>query len=78
VLGYRPTWALGSAGAIANLSVLPGIEVLTILGEADESGTNARASQACVERWTAAGVDVEVLEPFGGKDANDVLQAVVR
>jgi putative DNA primase/helicase len=75
MLGYRPVWALGCAGAIASLPVLPGIEALTILGEIDKNHTNALAAQACVERWTAAGVDVEVLEPFGGKDANDVLVA---
>ena len=47
MLGYRPTWALGSAGAIASLPVLGGIEAITILGEADDGGANARAAEAC-------------------------------
>lgn len=78
MLGYRPTWALGSAGAIANLPVLGGIEALTILGEVDKTGANAAAARECARRWTKAGADVEVLEPFGGGDANDVLRAVAR
>jgi hypothetical protein len=72
MLGYRPTWALGSAGAIANLPVLGGIEGLTIAGEEGEA--SARAAHECGRRWLAAGVDVSVLEPIGGGDANDVLR----
>jgi hypothetical protein len=71
MLGYRPCWALGSAGAIASLPVLPGIKGLTIAGEADEA--NAKAAHDCARRWFAAGVDVSRLEPAGG-DANDVLR----
>ncbi len=74
-LGFRPCWALGSAQAIGNLPVLPGIEALTILGENDENGTNARAARACARRWITACVDVEVLEPLVHGDANDVLRA---
>jgi putative DNA primase/helicase len=77
-LGYQPTWALGSAGAIGALPVLGGIEALTILGENDASGTNARESMTCAKRWTTAGADVSVLEPLEGKDANDVLTAVAK
>lgn len=73
MLGYRPCWALGSAGAIANLPVLGGIEGLTIAGEAGEA--SARAVRECARRWVAADVDVSVLEPLGGaEDANDVLR----
>lgn len=70
-LGLRPVWALGSAGAISSLLVLPGVEGLTIVGEADEA--NARAVRECARRWVTADVDVSVLEPVGGGDANDVL-----
>ena len=31
MLGYGPAWALGSAGAVKNLPVLPGIERLILL-----------------------------------------------
>jgi putative DNA primase/helicase len=72
MLGYRPTWAVGSAGAIGNLPVLPGIEGLTILGEDDAA--SAREARKCARRWIEAGADVSLLEPIGGGDANDVLR----
>jgi putative DNA primase/helicase len=71
-LGLRPTWALGSAGAVAAFPVLSGIETLTILAEHDEA--SARAVQACADRWLAAGRDVIVNEPIGGKDLNDSIR----
>jgi putative DNA primase/helicase len=71
-LGLRPTWALGSAGAIAGFPVLGGIQTLTILGEHDDA--NARAIQACGARWHDAGREVLVTKPFRGKDLNDVLK----
>jgi hypothetical protein len=70
-LGFRPTWALGSATAIAVLPLLPGLEALTILGEADAA--NAKAAREAAKRWHAMGGDVSVLEPLEGGDANDVL-----
>jgi putative DNA primase/helicase len=53
--GFRPVWALGSAGALAEFPVLPGIETINILGEIDDGGANRRATQACAARWMAAG-----------------------
>jgi putative DNA primase/helicase len=50
MLGFRPTWALGSAGAIAEFPVLPGIDGLTILAETDDGGANARAVKSCGNR----------------------------
>ena len=38
--GFRPVWALGSAGAIAAFPVLSGIEAITILGEVGDGGAN--------------------------------------
>jgi hypothetical protein len=73
-LGFRPVWALGSAGAIAAFPVLPGLEALTILAEHD--ATNAKAVQACGERWTAAGREVIVVRPRVGKDVNDAIREV--
>jgi putative DNA primase/helicase len=80
----RPCWALGSAGGlkatgepyggITAFPVLGGIECLTILTENDESGTNARAVEACAARWHAAGREVFLNDPIGGKDLNDAVR----
>ncbi len=72
-LGLRPTWALGSAGAIAAFPVLPGVECLTILAEHDDA--NAKATHACAARWHAAGREVLINQPVRGKDLNDSWRA---
>jgi len=72
MLGLRPTWALGSAGAIAGFPVIGGIECLTILAEHD--GASARAVDAFAARWHAAGREVLVNWPNGGKDLNDAIR----
>jgi hypothetical protein len=75
-MGLRPTWALGSAGAVAAFPVLGGIECLTLLAEHDE--VNARAGEQCAARWYEAGREVIITEPVGGKDLNDALLQKVR
>jgi putative DNA primase/helicase len=70
--GFRPVWALGSAGAIAGFPVLPGIEAITILGEIDDRGANRRATHACAARWIAAGQDAFVVVPLTGGDLADI------
>ena len=72
-LGLRPAWALGSAGAIAAFPVLGGIECLTLLAEHDDA--SAKAVQACGARWHAAGREVLINHPIGGKDLNDAVRA---
>jgi putative DNA primase/helicase len=72
-LGMRPVWALGSAGAIAALSPLAGIQSLTILAEHDDA--NAKATHACAQRWHVAGHEVLINRPIGGKDLNDSWRA---
>jgi hypothetical protein len=67
-LGFRPAWALGSAGAIAKFPVLAGIEALTIVVDNDVPDKNGRqagqeAALACSERWTAAGKEVHRVVP---------------
>jgi Toprim domain/CHC2 zinc finger len=80
-LGFCPTWALGSAGAIKNFPVLPGIEALTILVDHDEADRNGRragqeAAAACSERWTAAGCEVRRVVPRRlGADMADLIGA---
>ena len=75
-MGLRPTWALGSAGAVAAFPVLGGIGCLTLLAEHDE--VNARAGEQCAARWYEAGREVIITEPVGGKDLNDALLQKVR
>lgn len=71
-LGFRPTWSVGSAGAIARFPVLHGIEALTILTEDCEA--NSRAVESCGNRWLAEGAEVILVAPKSGKDLNDALR----
>jgi hypothetical protein len=73
-LGWRPVWALGSAGAIGRFPVLSGIECLTLLAETDDSGANAKAVQEVGTRWLRAGREVLVVKPECAGDMNDVLR----
>jgi len=64
--GFRPAWALGSAGAIASFPVLSGLEVITVFAEHDKSGANQRAIEQLAQRYTAAGCEVFILQPTNG------------
>jgi Toprim domain len=75
-IGFRPVWALGSAGAIADFPVLPGIDAITVLGEVGDRGANHRATQTCVERWREAGQEAFIATPLVGKDLNDAWREV--
>jgi putative DNA primase/helicase len=75
MLGFRPVWALGSAGAIAEFSVLPGIDALTILAETDDSGANEKARRLCGNRWAAANREILIATPRVAGDMNDALQS---
>jgi hypothetical protein len=72
-LGFRPAWALGSAGAIGKFPVLPGIEALTVFGETDDDGANIENAKACARRWTDAGREAWLLRPNLTGDLNDVV-----
>ena len=72
MLGLRPAWALGSAGAIAAFPVLSGVECLSLLREHDDA--NKRAADACASNWTAAGREVFNIRPIAGKDINDAIK----
>jgi putative DNA primase/helicase len=75
-LGFRPVWALGSAGPIGTFPVLASIDALdalSILRESDKKGTNAAAAQACARRWIAAGREALVVNPPQG-DMNDLMK----
>ena len=69
--GWRPVWALGSAGAIAKFAPIPGIETLTIF--ADHDATGLGDAQVCAERWQAAGHEAFIRWPSGlGRDYAEV------
>jgi hypothetical protein len=72
MLGLRPAWALGSAGAIAAFPVLSGVECLSLLREHDDA--NKRAADACAAGWAAAGRGVFNILPRAGKDINDSIK----
>jgi putative DNA primase/helicase len=72
--GLRPMWSTGSASAIAAFPVLDGIECLTLLAENDDA--SRRAVETFAARWHAAGREVIINEPLGGKDLNDALRRV--
>lgn len=63
--GWRPVWALGSAGAIKAFPVIPGIESITIFADNDPNGTGLAAGIECAKRWHEAGCELRVLMPRG-------------
>src|SRR5262249_12427910 len=74
MLGYGPAWALGSAGAVANLPVLPDVERLILIAENDESGASRKATERCASRWLRAGRTVSRVWPDQEcSDLNDEL-----
>ena len=70
-IGLRPTWALGSAGAIAAFQILSGVETLNLLAEPDDA--SAKAIETCARRWHDAGLEALVIEPTVG-DMNDAIR----
>lgn len=78
-LGYGPTWAIGSAGAVAALPIIPGVTRLRICVERDENGASERAAIACAARWEAAGSKVGFrLPPPRCNDINDAIRQDAR
>ncbi len=74
MLGFKPTWALGSAGAISRFPVLGGIETLTISRETDDGGVNFKAAETCAERWHGAGREVFFITPRIRGDTADLVR----
>jgi Toprim domain len=71
MLGYGPAWALGFAGAVTSLPVLPGIERLVLLTENNDASRDATVR--CGKRWLLAGRKVIHVVPEHGDDLNDEL-----
>jgi Toprim domain/CHC2 zinc finger len=79
VLGFKPAWALGSAGGIRAFPVLGGIDCLTLLVDHDSPDKNGRqagheAARECAERWRNAGREVSFVVPHTvGHDMADLV-----
>jgi hypothetical protein len=71
--GFRPAWALGSAGAIGRFPVLRGVCELIILLEND--ATSRRNVSLCLLRYRDAGRTVKVIQSNVGSDFNDAGRA---
>jgi hypothetical protein len=52
-MGHGPAWAVGSAGAVANLPVLPQVGRLILLAE--NNNASRAATERCGKRWLRAG-----------------------
>jgi phage/plasmid primase-like uncharacterized protein len=71
----RPAWALIDRGNLAQLPVLAGVESLTILVDADQSGAGQEAAEVCADRWVTAGRETTLLTPKTlGADFNDIVR----
>lgn len=65
-----PIWSAMSAGNLADLPVVAGIDRLQVFGDRDRSGTGQAAAGKLAQRWRAAGREVFVRLPPTG-DWND-------
>jgi hypothetical protein len=78
--GFRPAWALGSAGTLKTFPVLDGVDALTIIVDNDPPDKNGRqagqqAAADCSQRWTAAGREVRRIVPRRqGADLADLVE----
>jgi hypothetical protein len=78
--GFKPAWAVGSAGALKNFPVLPGVESLVVIVDHDPPDKNGRcagqeAAAECSERWTLAGCEVRrILPRRQGADMADLIE----
>jgi hypothetical protein len=77
-LGFKPCWAVGSAGAIKTFPLL-NVQSLTLLVDHDAPDKNGReagqqAALECSQRWSAAGREVRRIMPRRiGKDMADLI-----
>ena len=74
-----PCWALGSAGAISRLPVLPGVRKLMLAAEMSKEDTtkpnwaSEKSIYVCRLRWHRAGRKTSILKPSHGDDLNAAL-----
>jgi hypothetical protein len=72
-LKFRPCWSVISKSGIADFPALGGLESVTIAVDRDEDGGAQKAAGKCVERLTAADIEVVTTHSPVGKDFNDLL-----
>jgi Toprim domain-containing protein len=77
-LKFRPCWSVISKSGIEDFPVLGGLESVTIAVDRDRDGAGQRAADKCVERLTAAGIEVVTTHSPVGKDFNDMLVGSAR
>jgi putative DNA primase/helicase len=66
---------LGSANAIAQLPLIPGVTELAILADRDHSGAGLAAARICANRWSHARCKTTLLVPHrDGTDFNDLIK----
>lgn len=70
--GLSAAWAATSAGGIARLPILPGIETLIIFADSDDGGAGKQAARTCAEQWSEAGRSVTIAAAPAGEDFADV------
>lgn len=74
---WRPVWACVSAGGIARLPVIPGVQTLTIFPDNDDDGKDGPASRKAAvkarKRWLEAERRVVVWMPPKDMDWHDAL-----
>jgi hypothetical protein len=68
-------WALGSAGAIERLPVIPSVTKLGILVDHDDNGIGVSGARVCTDRWYYAKRKAALLTPRqAGADFNDIIK----
>jgi DNA polymerase I-like protein with 3'-5' exonuclease and polymerase domains len=68
-------WAMGSAGALGKLPLIPSFAGLTILVDREASNTGLDNARACTERWRRAGRKTSLAVPHQAKaDFNDLIK----
>jgi DNA polymerase I-like protein with 3'-5' exonuclease and polymerase domains len=69
-------WAMGSAAAIGNLPLLPGVTKLMILVDHDKNNVGIDNARNCVKRWSCAKRNCVLLCPHqDNTDFNDLIGA---
>jgi len=71
---FTPIWACVDAGNLGALSVLAGVESLTVFADHDDAGL--KAANACARRWADAGREAYIIAPIEhGRDCADLVAA---
>jgi len=76
--GYRPCWALGSAGNLNAFPVLFAVGELTVLADFDRRGWGQRAAQGVIARWHTASKRASAWVGRDGGDLADTWERAMR